>query len=111
MKWIIDGDEYESAAEAAEVIIDGADFEEAYEEMLTDVYGDVTICGYNYDAGYALKEIDPTAYRCGMNDFADGERSNIIDELEGMDDGDEADIYGYTVTCVDPDEDEDESDE
>ena len=42
---------------------------EAYDEMLNDVYGTVIIAGYEYDTAQALKEVDPIAYRVGMNDY------------------------------------------
>lgn len=42
--------------------------EKEFEEYLNDCFGDVNICGLNYGAGYALKEIDPIAFRCAMVD-------------------------------------------
>ena len=44
---------------------------EMYEEMLDDCEGPVELCGMTYSASYVLKEIDPTAYRCGFNDYVD----------------------------------------
>lgn len=43
--------------------------EDEYEEYLNEIYGDVKICGFNYQQGTLLKEIDPTAFSCGMNDY------------------------------------------
>lgn len=45
--------------------------EEQYLEALNDIFGTVEICGQTFDAGYALKELDPTAFRCGMADYED----------------------------------------
>jgi hypothetical protein len=45
------------------------ELEQAYNEMLDEVYGTVNIAGYEYDTSKALKEIDPIAYRVGMNDY------------------------------------------
>ena len=42
--------------------------EREYQEKLTEIYGTINICGMTFDAGYALKELDPTAFRCGMAD-------------------------------------------
>ena len=42
--------------------------ENEYEEMLNDTYETVEICGMTYEAGYALKEVDPVAFRCGLAD-------------------------------------------
>lgn len=79
--------------------------EDDYEEYLNDSHGTVDVCGYIYDAGYALKELDPTAFRIGMNDWIDsldpsdedgyrdledeldelkGELFDLEDELEGL---------------------------
>lgn len=46
------------------------DLEKQYEEMLSEVYGTIQICGYDYDAADALKSVDPTAFRCGLSDFS-----------------------------------------
>lgn len=42
--------------------------EQKYEDMLNDIYGMVEICGMTFASGRALKELDPTAFRCGMAD-------------------------------------------
>ena len=43
--------------------------EKQYDEMLDDIYGDVKIAGFTYSTSCALKELDPTAYRCGKADY------------------------------------------
>ena len=42
-----------------------------YRDHLDEVYGDIEICGGTYSAGSVLEEVDPTAFRCGMNDWID----------------------------------------
>lgn len=42
-----------------------------YRDFLGDLYGMVSVCGYEYDACELLAEIDPTAFRCGMLDWID----------------------------------------
>ena len=42
------------------------DEEAWYEEELNEVEDDVVICGFHYGAGSALRELDPTAFRCGV---------------------------------------------
>lgn len=61
--------------------------ESEYEEYLDDAYGEVTICGMKFSSGRALRELDPVAFRCGMNgmqredmDCPECEGSGIIDE-------------------------------
>lgn len=51
--------------------------EDSYEEVLNDLYGVIDICGYSYNAGYVLKTLDPIAFSCGANDYA-----NFIDIKE-----------------------------
>ena len=38
--------------------------ESEVEDFLTEIYGQVDVCGYKYDSGALLKEIDPVAFRC-----------------------------------------------
>lgn len=42
-----------------------------YREYLDEVYGTVEIVGGTYSTGYALEQLDPIAFRCGMNDWID----------------------------------------
>lgn len=34
-----------------------------FEQILNDIYPEVDIAGYTYPAGYALRQIDPIAFR------------------------------------------------
>jgi hypothetical protein len=47
-------------------------------EFLDEVYGDIDICGYNYQPSRALREVDPVAYRVGFSDWLD---SQLTDEV------------------------------
>jgi len=40
-------------------------------DCLDDVYGNVNVCGYQFQSAYALRELDPTAYRCCFLDWLD----------------------------------------
>ena len=68
--------DYENLTQEQEEYIkaecEAIDVDEMYDEMLDDCYGTVTIAGIDYTTPYALKEIDPTAYRCGKIDWLDG---------------------------------------
>lgn len=64
--------------------VDIYDWQERYNEMLDEVYGDVTICGYTYDSSYALKEVDPIAYQCGKNDWLDSLDNDEFDEYKEL---------------------------
>jgi hypothetical protein len=61
--------------------------EQQYDDFLREIYGEtVKIGGYEYDTARAIKDVDPTAYRVGMNDW-DAEQEEI-DRTEKEVDGD-----------------------
>lgn len=43
--------------------------EDEYDSYLDGCYGDLDVCGSTFSASYALKNLDPTAYRCGKSDY------------------------------------------
>lgn len=43
------------------------DYEKEFDEMLDEVHGEFM----GYSASHILKEVDPTAYRCGLLDYVD----------------------------------------
>lgn len=45
----------------------------AFEELLTELYGEVNICGMTYTAGRALRSIDYVAFCCALNDYEDSQ--------------------------------------
>jgi len=48
-------------------------------DMLDEIYGEVDICGFDYSAGRALKELDPIAFHQAALDLADtNDRDNPI---------------------------------
>ena len=107
-KWIVDGTEYEDSNSAAYAVTELMD-NDAYNDMLDEVYGEVYIAGYSHDTSDALYCIDPIAYRVGMSDYYNSLAGDIEYSLDRMSDGDEEDFYGVTVEYVDEeDEDEDE---
>ncbi len=44
---------------------------DAYDEMLNDCYPMVEIGSLTFTPSRVLKELDPIAYRCGLNDYLD----------------------------------------
>ncbi len=51
--------------------IDPEEHEEEYKDAL-DEQGDVVIGSLHYSPSYVLREVDPTAYRCGLVDYVNG---------------------------------------
>jgi len=43
--------------------------EEEYDDMLDECYPEVEVAGITFSPSYALKELDPIAYRCGFADY------------------------------------------
>lgn len=69
VKYLFNGEEFETREEAEEYIIEKY-APETYEDYLNEMYPETTIAGHNYSTSHALKEIDPIAYRCGLSDYA-----------------------------------------
>lgn len=42
-----------------------------FREYLDEIYGTVEIAGSTFNTGYALEQLDPTAFRGGLNDWID----------------------------------------
>ena len=46
------------------------ELEDMYEDMLNECYEPVSVCGFNYDQGHALRKLDPIAFRCAVSDWS-----------------------------------------
>ena len=53
---------------------------DAYDQFLNEINPKVKINGLEYDPADVFKRVDPTAYRCGFNDWLDGESDFMEDE-------------------------------
>lgn len=49
------------------------DLREMFNEMLTECYPEVSICGYKYNAAEAFETMDPTAYTLSFLEWIDNE--------------------------------------
>ena len=79
--------------------------------MLDECYGVVKICGCEYDSSYVFNTVDPIAYNCGYSDYIDSLRSDLVYDLERMDDDESMDAYGFDIDCHYDEEEEEEEDE
>lgn len=61
--------------ESGELFSSG-ELEDVYQDDLGDCYGMVSVCGLEYDAARALREIDPIAFREGFLGWIDGRISD-----------------------------------
>lgn len=51
-----------------------------FDDMLNEVYGAIDVCGYKYDASFALKFLDETAYNCYLSDWLDSQEMEMFNE-------------------------------
>jgi hypothetical protein len=72
--------------------IDPEDYEDEYREVLNEE-GDVRIGDLAFEPARIVEELDPIAYRCGLNDFVDGleveddpRYQELVEELEELKD-------------------------
>jgi len=102
--WEIDDNIFNNESSAKQYIINNFYLDELFDDYLNEVYGEVEICGYTYNSASALKEIDNVAYRTGYNDWLD----TLDIDLPCSYDGEDDEIYGFTVTyhCDEDDEDD-----
>ena len=54
-----------------QIELDPDDYEDQFDESLDDSIPEIEIGCLTYSPSYVLKNVDPTAYRCGLNDFVD----------------------------------------
>jgi predicted nucleic acid-binding Zn-ribbon protein len=64
--------------------IDVDDYVEQYEAMINETNETVKIGSLEYDPAYTLKEVDPTAYRCGLLDYVDGIEKSDVQEYQDL---------------------------
>lgn len=103
--------EFDSAESAAQEVIENVP-DYYWDDLLDEAYGEVEVCGYTYYASRVLALVDEVAYRCGKNDWLDGEYQDMVYSLERMVDGDEEDYFGTTVRYEEvSDNEEEEEDE
>lgn len=46
-------------------------WEEKYAEYLDECMGPLTVAGLEYEHSQVARKVDPIAFRCGANDYAD----------------------------------------
>ena len=63
--------------------IDPDDYENEYCEMLNEE-GPVKVAGLTFEADQIIRELDPTAYRCGLLDYVDGIEKSDVQEYQDL---------------------------
>ena len=70
-------------SQQSKIELDPDDYEDQFSEMLDDE-GMITVCGCKYSPSHVLKNVDPTAYRCSLNDFIDSLEVEDSDEYKAL---------------------------
>ena len=78
--------------------------EDNYDDMLDELYEPYEVGASTFYASQVLKECDPIAYNCGIDDFVDSQLSDAYYELER---GQEFEVNHYTF-LIDEDYEEEE---
>lgn len=99
--------EIKELLEPIEVCPNPDDYEDTLDDVLNDIYGEIEICGYTYNSAYALKELDPIAYRQELLNYVD----DIEPQYECPICGEVHDNYDDAYYCCQTDEDEDEDED
>lgn len=60
--------------------LENYELEERFDDMLDECYGQVKVLEFEYSTSRALKELDPIAYRCSLNDWVDSELGESLEE-------------------------------
>ena len=64
--------------------LDPDDYEDQFDESLDDSIPEIEIGCLTYSPSHVLKNIDPTAYRCSLNDFIDSLDVEDSDEYKAL---------------------------
>ena len=81
-RWSFTRDELGGAPEWADyVTVDGdlraeGELEEEFSDQLDDCWEPVSVCGFLFDAGRALRELDPIAFRESFLDWINAQQSD-----------------------------------
>lgn len=66
-----------------QIELDPDDFADQFDELL-DERGEIEIGCLTYSPSHVLKNVDPTAYRCSLNDFVDSFDVEDSDEYKAL---------------------------
>ena len=58
--------------------------EDAYDELLDEIYGDIDVCGVDMPASQVLNEVDPIRYNVGKSDYDSEHQPNLDTAVEEM---------------------------
>jgi predicted nucleic acid-binding Zn-ribbon protein len=68
----------------SKIELDPDDYEDQFDDSLDDSIPEIEIGCLTYSPSHVLKNVDPTAYRCGLNDFVDSLDASETDEYKEL---------------------------
>ena len=86
-KYLFNGEEFYNMEDVEYAIMEYA--YEHFDELLDDVFDEVSVAGYSYRASDVLKNTDPILYKCMMADYS----SSLHEDVEEVDDEDDIRYY------------------
>ena len=66
------------------IYLENNDNTDDYNDFLDESCSEIVIGNLRYAPSEVLKSVDPTAYRCGINDYNDDELNELNDELRSL---------------------------
>lgn len=69
-----------------QIELDPDDFADQFDDMLDESIPEIEIGCLTYSPSHVLKNVDPTAYRCGLNDFVNSLDVKDSDEYKDLQD-------------------------
>lgn len=64
--------------------LEPVDIEQLYRDMLDELHPEVKVAGLSFCASCIVEELDPIAFRCGVNDYADSlVNDTLTEEING----------------------------
>ena len=71
-------------SQQGKIELDPDDYEDQFDDMLDESIPEIEIGSLTYSPSHVLKNVDPTAYRCGLNDFVDSLDVEDSDEYKEL---------------------------
>ena len=71
-------------SQQGKIELDPDDYEDQFDDMLDESIPEIEIGSLTYLPSHVLKNVDPTAYRCSLNDFVDSLDVEDSDEYKEL---------------------------
>ena len=73
-------------SQQSKIELDPDDYEDQFDDMLDESMQEIDIGGLTYSPSHVLKNVDPTAYCCGLIDYIDSLDVEDSDEYKALQD-------------------------